>query len=141
MPISEKLLGFSNRWYDLAIETAVERELGSGARIRAVSPPVVIATKLAAWRGRGNDDVLRSLDVHDIVVWSMGDDLAAVKDKLHQLKVRSSSTATSTRQSAELLSAVGGRGSNRRLVRVSRAMSTQSTRRPLQTRLLSDLLV
>jgi predicted nucleotidyltransferase len=58
MPTSEKVLGFSNRWYDLAIETAVERELGSGVGIRAVSPPVVIATKLAAWRGRGNDDVL-----------------------------------------------------------------------------------
>lgn len=47
MPTSEKVLGFSNRWYDLAIETAVERELGSGVRIRAVSPPVVIESKLA----------------------------------------------------------------------------------------------
>ena len=35
---------------------------------RAVAPPIVIATKLAAWRGRGAGDVLRSLDVHDIVV-------------------------------------------------------------------------
>jgi predicted nucleotidyltransferase len=68
MPTAEEVLGFSNRWYDLAIETAVERELGSGVRIRAVSPPVMIATKLAAWRGRGEGDVLRSLDVHDIVV-------------------------------------------------------------------------
>lgn len=68
MPTSEEVLGFSNAWYELGIETAVERTLSSGARIRAVAPPVVIATKLAAWRGRGGDDILTSLDVHDIVV-------------------------------------------------------------------------
>lgn len=28
----------------------------------------MIATKLAAWRGRGGDDILTSLDAHDIVV-------------------------------------------------------------------------
>jgi predicted nucleotidyltransferase len=82
MPTSKDVLGFSNRWYNLAIQTAVERALPSGVRIRAVSPPVVIATKLAEWRGRGNDDVLRSLDVHEIVVLVNGrpeliDELAA----------------------------------------------------------------
>lgn len=68
MPTSEDVLGFSNPWYELGIATAIELSLGSGVRIRAVAPPVVIATKLAAWRGRGADDVLTSLDVHDIVV-------------------------------------------------------------------------
>jgi predicted nucleotidyltransferase len=68
MPTSEEVLGFSNRWYDLALKTAVERVLPSGRALRAVAPPVLIATKLAAWRGRGNEDVLRSLDVHDVVV-------------------------------------------------------------------------
>lgn len=68
MPTSEEVLGFSNPWYELGIATAVEQMLRSGRRIRAVAPPVVIATKLAAWRGRGASDVLMSLDVHDIVV-------------------------------------------------------------------------
>jgi hypothetical protein len=68
MPIDEAVLGFSNPWYSLGIETAIERELGSGARIRAVVPPVLLATKLAAWRGRGRGDVLTSLDVHDVIV-------------------------------------------------------------------------
>ncbi len=82
MPTSEQVLGFSNRWYPLAIETAVERELRSGVRIRAVAPSIVVGTKLAAWRGRGNDDVLTSLDVHDVVVLidgrpELGDELAA----------------------------------------------------------------
>lgn len=68
MPTSEEVLGFSNPWYELGIATAVERTLSSGKRIRAVAPPVVVATKLAAWRGRGAGDVLTSLDVHDIIV-------------------------------------------------------------------------
>jgi predicted nucleotidyltransferase len=68
MPTAEEVLGFSNPWYVLGIETAVDVALPSGRIIRAVPPPVVIATKLAAWLGRGRGDVLKSLDVHDIVV-------------------------------------------------------------------------
>ncbi len=68
MPVAGDVLGFTNRWYSLGIETAVERTLGSGAVIRAVTPPVVVATKLAAWRGRGRGDVILSRDVHDILV-------------------------------------------------------------------------
>lgn len=48
MPTSEEVLGFSNPWYEVGIATAVELELPSGKRIRAVAPPVAVATKLAA---------------------------------------------------------------------------------------------
>jgi hypothetical protein len=87
MPISEEVLGFSNPWYELGIETSIERTLPSGARIRAVAPPIVVATKLAAWRGRGGGDILTSLDVHDIVVLidgrpELGDELAAQGEEL-----------------------------------------------------------
>jgi|SRR5579859_3151444 len=68
MPTSEEVLGFSNPWYEVGIATAIELVLPSGKRIRAVAPPVVVATKLAAWLGRGGGDVLTSLDVHDIIV-------------------------------------------------------------------------
>jgi hypothetical protein len=68
MPQEEDVLGFSNPWYEHAIETAIERELPSGARILAASPPAIIATKLAAWKGRGRGDLLRSLDLHDVMV-------------------------------------------------------------------------
>lgn len=68
MPTSEGILGFSNPWYDAGIRTAVARELSSGVSVRAMIPPVLVASKLAAWHGRGNGDVLKSLDVHDIVV-------------------------------------------------------------------------
>jgi predicted nucleotidyltransferase len=87
MPIAEDVLGFSNPWYRVGIETAIERTLPSGTTIRAVTPPVVVATKLAAWKGRGNDDILRSLDVHDIIVLVNGrseliDELAAQNEQL-----------------------------------------------------------
>jgi hypothetical protein len=68
MPEAESVLGFSNPWYEHAIQTAVERQLPSGTRIRAATPPSIVATKLAAWKGRGNNDMLRSLDLHDILV-------------------------------------------------------------------------
>jgi predicted nucleotidyltransferase len=87
MPTAEEVLGFSNPWYELGIETAVERTLPSGARIRAIAPAVVTATKLAAWRGRGGDDVLTSFDVHDIAVLIDGrpeliDELTSQSDEL-----------------------------------------------------------
>lgn len=87
MPIAEDVPGFSNRWYELGIRTATERRLPSGTGIRAVTPPLVIATKLAAWRGRRGDDVISSLDVHDIIVLLNGrpelaDELAAQGEEL-----------------------------------------------------------
>lgn len=67
MPVDESILGFSNRWYQRAFGCAIKRTLPSGRVIRAASPPLIVATKLEAWYGRGRGDVLRSLDVHDIV--------------------------------------------------------------------------
>jgi hypothetical protein len=67
MPIDPDILGFSNPWYEAAISTAQTRALDSGAEIRAALPALLVATKLSAWRGRGNGDLLRSLDVHDIL--------------------------------------------------------------------------
>ncbi len=68
MPQEEEILGFSNPWYRHAIDTAVERDLPSGMRVRAASPAAIVATKLAAWKGRGEKDVLASLDLHDVLV-------------------------------------------------------------------------
>ena len=45
MPIEEKILGFTNRWYKSAMDAATERELEEGLRIRVATPPYFIATK------------------------------------------------------------------------------------------------
>ena len=87
MPDDEEVLGFSNQWYGHAIKTAVVHRLPSGTQIRAAAPPSIIATKFAAWKGRGNNDILRSLDLHDIFVLIDGrlelpDEIAAQTPKL-----------------------------------------------------------
>jgi hypothetical protein len=66
MPIDEKILGFSNRWYKEAIVEAVEISLPSGISIRVVSPAYFLATKFEAFMGRGKGDYF-SHDLEDIV--------------------------------------------------------------------------
>lgn len=68
LPDDAEILGFSNRWYEHAIKTSVQCGLPDGTEIRAATPPSIIATKLAAWHGRGEGDMLKSLDLHDVLV-------------------------------------------------------------------------
>lgn len=67
MPTAPDILGFSNLWYEEAISTAATVALDSGAEIRAATPVLLVATKLCAWKGRGKGDLLRSLDIHDVM--------------------------------------------------------------------------
>lgn len=67
MPPAESILGFSNRWYPLALETAIPQALPSGRVIRLVAAPVFLATKLEAFSGRGNNDHLFSHDLGDFL--------------------------------------------------------------------------
>ena len=67
MPDEPGILDFSNRWYAEALESALEVELGDGSRVRVVTSPYFLATKLDAYRGRGHGDLLLSQDVEDIL--------------------------------------------------------------------------
>ena len=67
MPTDEKILGFSNPWYEPAIKTSISVSLPSGLAINLVSPAYFLATKLAAFYGRGQGDFLMSHDIEDIV--------------------------------------------------------------------------
>jgi hypothetical protein len=66
MPIDASVLGFSNRWYPTAIETAQIWRI-AGHDVRIVTPALFIATKLEAFRGRGRGDIFASHDLEDIV--------------------------------------------------------------------------
>ncbi len=66
MPTDSTILGFSNRWYRPALENAVTAEVGNH-RIRLISAPYFLATKLGAFHGRGQFDYRMSRDVEDIV--------------------------------------------------------------------------
>jgi predicted nucleotidyltransferase len=67
MPADEEILGFANRWYPLAFETAEHIALDDHTKIRLISAPLFIATKLEAFEGRGKGDMLLSHDLEDIV--------------------------------------------------------------------------
>lgn len=66
MPTDEGVLSFTNRWYELAVKTALISTLPSGLQIRHVSGPLLIATKIESFYGRGNGDY-RHHDIEDIV--------------------------------------------------------------------------
>lgn len=67
MPLDEKTLGFSNRWYRAAMEASETKTLREDLTIRTISAPYFLATKLAAFQGRGRGDFLGSHDLEDVV--------------------------------------------------------------------------
>ena len=67
MPTLPDVLGFSNRWFPLALSTAWTAELPGGRTIQVISAPAFIATKLEAFAGRGQGDHLFSHDLGDII--------------------------------------------------------------------------
>jgi len=67
MPTDSKVLGFANRWYPLAVETAQDVKLPSGAIIKLITAPVFLGTKFEAYADRGGGDMLASHDLEDII--------------------------------------------------------------------------
>ena len=66
MPLNEEILGFSNSWYKAAMESSVTRRISTELEIRIVTAPHFLATKLEAFRGRGEGDFLGSHDLEDL---------------------------------------------------------------------------
>lgn len=67
MPTEEKILGFRNKWYGAAIQSAELHKLPDGKTIRLITPVLFVCTKLDAFFDRGNGDYLGSHDLEDIM--------------------------------------------------------------------------
>ena len=67
MPLDEKILGFSSRWYRAAMESPATARLSEGLEIRTVTGPFFIATKLDAFKSRGQGDFFGSHDLEDLI--------------------------------------------------------------------------
>jgi predicted nucleotidyltransferase len=67
MPDDADALGFTNIWYKEALACAVPYELEPDTTIKLLTAPYFLATKLEAFKGRGNNDVLSSNDIEDIL--------------------------------------------------------------------------
>lgn len=66
MPTDERVLGFTNRWFQPALASARRVRLESGT-IRAITPVYFLATKIEAFHGRGSNDISSSHDLEDAV--------------------------------------------------------------------------
>jgi len=88
MPCDENILGFTNRWYELALETATEYDLNDEVTIRVLTPPLFVATKLEAYLGRGNNDPISSKDIEDIISLFDGRQnlVTEIQDADHEIK-------------------------------------------------------
>jgi predicted nucleotidyltransferase len=82
MPSEERVLGFANRWYPLAMTTATPLILPSGLQIRLIAAPVFLATKFEAFATRGRGDMLSSHDFEDII--NVVEGRAEIEDEIGQ---------------------------------------------------------
>ncbi len=67
VPLDEMVLGFANPWYRVGYEQALTVELAAGLTVRHLSAPHFLATKLEAFKDRGQNDVYLSHDLEDIM--------------------------------------------------------------------------
>ncbi|QPH41112.1 hypothetical protein [Pedobacter endophyticus] len=67
MPTSDKILGFANRWYAKGFEMAIKTNIGDGYNIKIFDPVHFLASKIEAFKNRGNDDGRWSTDFEDII--------------------------------------------------------------------------
>lgn len=110
MPTEEHVFGFGNRWYRPALANAQLIGLPTGQRIRVVTAPYFLATKLEAFAGRGGDDYLASPDLEDIVTLvdgraELAGEVAQADADLRQFLARRLSTLLATPPFLEALSA------------------------------------
>ena len=63
MALNKDVLGFTNIWYESALRHASTLSLTSRASIRVITAPFFLATKMEAFRGRGNMDYQASHDL------------------------------------------------------------------------------
>lgn len=110
MPLDEKILGFSNRWYKAAMESSVTVRLTADLEVRVVTAPLFIATKLEAFKGRGKGDFVGSHDLEDFVSVVDGREALVneVRAELAELRVQIGAEVRRLLDSARFLDALPG---------------------------------
>ncbi|MEP6676401.1 MAG: nucleotidyl transferase AbiEii/AbiGii toxin family protein [Ferruginibacter sp.] len=67
MPTDDASIGFTNQWYPEGYKKAVDHTIDEATVVKILSAPYFIATKLEAFKGRGNKDGRTSHDFEDII--------------------------------------------------------------------------
>jgi predicted nucleotidyltransferase len=110
MPSQPGVLSFHNRWYPLAVSTAIPVSLPSGRSIKLITAPLFLATKLEAFKDRGNSDFLASHDLEDIVTVVDGRPALTGEVRLapQELRAYLAAELSSLLSSSEFLDALAG---------------------------------
>ncbi len=88
MPTDKNILGFTNKWYAPALSCTETKTLPDGTAIQVIGSVYFIATKVEAFKNRGNGDYL-SADIEDII---------AIMENRSQLLVEIQAANTDLRQ-------------------------------------------
>ncbi len=67
MPIDEHILGFTNKWYREGFSNITTYHVDEQTQVNIFAAPYFIASKLEAFKGRGNNDGRTSHDFEDII--------------------------------------------------------------------------
>lgn len=119
MPVDQEALGFTNPWYEAALQHTIPYKLPSGITIRLLDLPWYVATKVAAIEGRGGPDYRFSHDFEDVIyLWDCIPDFAsrlldAPDDVLDWLRSRFLEWTKRPNLREEIESAVEGGSSSR----------------------------
>ena len=110
IPAGSHVGGSGNPWDVIALETAVQLEIGNGVTIRHVSAPVFLAQKWAAHHDRGRDDPLTSHDLEDILALlasrpGIAEEIAAAPEPLREYVGQQARAFLDSRDAEDLLAA------------------------------------
>ncbi len=67
LPKDSAALGMNSNWFHEVLAHSQNVDLGEGCKARVITPALFLATKLEAFKDRGNGDYLMSRDLGDIV--------------------------------------------------------------------------
>lgn len=67
MPIYDEAIGFANKWYPQGFERAEDYQLDENLSVRIFAPVYFLASKLEAFKSRGQNDGRTSKDFEDII--------------------------------------------------------------------------
>lgn len=89
MPTSENVLGFANKWYPEAAKNSIQQQVEDNFSINIFPSIYFLATKLEAFKNRGQNDGRFSNDFEDIVYIlnnrnSIWEEMEKAPENLHQ---------------------------------------------------------
>jgi hypothetical protein len=110
LALSKEVLGYTNLWYERALNHAVPFVLPNGQTIRIITAPYFLGTKMEAFRGRGQMDFLASHDLEDFVavIDGRGTILKEIADSPSDVREYLAEAASSLLSESRFLDAVPG---------------------------------